>query len=199
MLKQYNLASAIQTGGDDSLFVVDANISANKASDYLTYTMNDQVIIDTQGNAYHTTTLRYTWAVYGPLYGHGHYRDFIRVYMPASSKLIEQNGWDARGSSSAFGHTIQAGFITMAYGETRTITLQWMSPGAAHKNDNGWYYQELIQRQAGVQWQINVQVSLPLCARITTTQGEVKAQNKTSMTFSQLLDKDSLLGMSYGC
>ena len=61
LLGQLQIDAAIQAPRSDSLLVVDANISPNKASDLITNTLDDQVSIDAQGNVTHHMTLRYAW------------------------------------------------------------------------------------------------------------------------------------------
>ena len=58
LLKKYNMASVVlapKTG--DSQLVVDANVIANKANNFITYTLNDTVTINKAGDATHNLTL----------------------------------------------------------------------------------------------------------------------------------------------
>src|SRR6266516_2138848 len=65
LLQQYHLDSAFGSPADDGLFVVDANISPNKASMFIVNTIDDQVTIDGKGSAFHHTMLSYRWATNG--------------------------------------------------------------------------------------------------------------------------------------
>ena len=69
--------------------------------------------IDTQGNATHHTTIRYLWAKNGQVYGSLLYRDYVRIYVPPNSILQEQDGWQQRGTSQAFGRKVWEGLITL--------------------------------------------------------------------------------------
>src|SRR5262249_18500863 len=138
LLAHASVASTIVSPAGDSLFVVDANILANKANDFMTYTLRDEITIDAKGTATHTTTLTYSWPIsqrssnnnYGSLWL---YRDYLRVYTPPGSVLISQAGWSPVGASKAFGRTVWAGIFSLPYGKTQQVTLKWQAPNAATK------------------------------------------------------------------
>src|SRR5258706_7324837 len=85
LLHGYDLDAAIQAPVGDSLFVVGANISPNKANQLIADTMSVQVTLDLEGNAIHHTTFSHAWTTKGPAYGTPLYRDYVRVYVPAGS------------------------------------------------------------------------------------------------------------------
>lgn len=203
VLRQYNVASTIAAPQGDSLFVVDANIIANKANDFMSYTLNDQITIDNVGNVTHHTTLAYTWPVsaessqndYGTTWL---YRDYLRLYVPPGSQLQAQTGWTFQGTSQAFGREVFAGVLTMPYGGSVTITLTWTTPHAAHATAQGWQYTYLVQRPAGVFWQYRVHVTLPSCAQgISSTFPSVKG-TQLSMPATPL-DQDTQYSATYTC
>src|SRR5712691_4553754 len=199
MLQSYGLDAAIQSPQGDSLFVVDANISPNKVSGLITDTIQDQVTIDTQGNALHLTTIRYEWKKQGLVYGSDTYRDYIRVYAPPGSILEKQNGWQVRGASTDFGRQVWAGFITFKYGQTSTITLAWMTPGVVTKNGKTWHYQYLIQRQAGALKTIQLQIALPACAKVVQKSSGLVSTRPQGAVLSQPLKEDIDVNIDYTC
>ena len=199
LLQTAHLDASIQSPVGDSLFVVDANIAGNKANGLITNTLDDQVTIDTQGNAFHHTTIRYAFPMHSPFYGFPLYRDYMRVYVPPESKLQKQVGWQPRGTSQAFGREVWAGYFTLPSGKTNTITLIWMEPGAATKDVRGWHYQYLIQRQAGTQWTIDLQVILPACAFINNKSGGLVSSNMHTAMLTKSLNEDMNLGVDYVC
>jgi len=199
LLRSNHLDAAIQSPGGDSLFVVDANISPNKASDLITDTLDDQVTIDAQGNAIHRTVIRYAWIRKGLVYGSDLYRDYVRIYVPPGSVLQQQDGWQSRGTGEAFGREMWAGFFTLSYGQTMTIALVWRVPAAATKDANGWHYHYLIQRQAGTQWQLHLQVTLPSCAVMIGKSGGLMSSNRQVATLTQSFEEDLNLGVNYAC
>src|SRR5579875_62500 len=168
ILQLLDVDGTIQSPPGYHLFIVDANISPNKANSFIVTTVDDQVTIDAQGNARHHTSISYAWTLPGKNYGSPTYRDYVRVYAPLSSTLTEQHGWLPQGTSKAFGSAVWAGLFTLVYGQTRTITLTWTSPRVAKRDAGGWRYQDLLQRQAGAQRLLKVQVVLSSCSVITS-------------------------------
>lgn len=199
VLQHYQLASTVQAPAGDSLFVVDANIAANKANDLIKYTMHDQVTIDTSGNAVHHTTLNYAWVLPGLNYGSHLYQDYARIYVPTGSTLQSQNGWQPQGNSQAFGRRVWAGFFTLTAGQTRVITLTWTTPKAAYKDAQGWHYRDLLQKQAGDMWSLDLQVTLPSCASKIHSSGGLLAKSGQPLTFSSPLNEDKSFGIDYAC
>ncbi len=177
-LHHTHLDASIQVVPGDDLFVVDANIGANKANGFINSTLTDAITIDASGSASHHAVLRYAWAQPGRVYGPSLYRDYVRVYVPRGSMLQTQDGWQQQGTSDAFGHEVWAGFFTLQYGETRTITLDWRVPHAATYATQSWHYQEMLQRQAGTLWNVHEQVQLPSCAALTNVAGGIKPISK---------------------
>ena len=199
-LQRYHLDAAIQSPTmGDSLFVVDANISPNKANDFIINTLDDSVNLDAQGNALHHMTIRYAWIVNGNVYGASLYRDYVRVYLPAGSTLHTQDGWLPKGTGNAFGRAVVAGMFTLAFGQTRTITLVWTTPNAAMKVSRGLRYQYLIQRQAGTLWTLHLLVTLPTCAHSTHTWVGLLPSTAYSGALTHPLNEDLNEGVTYVC
>jgi HPt (histidine-containing phosphotransfer) domain-containing protein len=196
LLHNAHLDASIQTSPGDDLLIVDANIAASKTNSYITSTLTDQVSVDTAGNAIHHTTLLYAWTTTGnyvaPLY-----RDYVRVYVPPTSVLQSQNGWQPHGSSDAFGHEVWAGFFTLTYGHTNTITLVWKSPHAATHDAHGWHYQEMIQKQAGTTRTLHMQIVLPPSARAQNMPADAKMANDASKVINQLLTQNTNITVNY--
>jgi len=199
LLQSYHLDSSIQSSRGDGLFVVDANISPSKANSLITNTLNDQVAIDEKGDAIHHTTIHYAWVSKGPVYGSDVYRDYVRVYVPPGSVLQVQNGWQSRGTSAVFGREVWAGFFTLSYSQTNTITLVWRVPGAAVKDAKGWHYQYLLQRQAGAQWMLHLQITLPPCGVTMHKGGVLASASMQGTTLAQPLTRDVNAGIDYNC
>src|SRR6266852_238958 len=199
MLQLNHVDAAIQTSLGDNFLVVDANIAADNANQFITSTLDDRVTIDGSGNATHHATIRYAWLKNGDVYGSPLYRDYVRIYVPPGSSLQEQQGWQPLGTNQAFDREVWAGSFTLAYGQTDTITLTWTEKGIAKKDAAGWHYQYLIQRQAGTQWMLNVQVTLPSCVVRTQTSGGLISHNGQITTLTRSLTGDMNLGVDYSC
>lgn len=200
-LQRYHVDSAIQAPNSDSLFVVDANIAANKANQFIISKLDDQVTLDAQGNALHTTKISYAWTIPGTDYGTPTYRDYVRIYVPPGGVLESQNGWDTRGTTNAFGRTVWAGFFTLTFGQTRVITLQWRVPRAATKDASSWHYSYLLQHQAGTRWSVNMHIQLPTCAQAKHSSAPLTLASGQSIAASAYtLDEDTTMNIDYtGC
>ena len=204
LLQSYQLASTIQAPVGDSLFIVDANISSNKANNFITYTLHDQVIIDSSGNAIHHTTLTYNWPISQESVQNDYsdtnlYRDYVRIYIPPGSTLQMQDRWIPQGVSETFGREVWSGVFTLPYGQTGPIHLIWTVPGAAIRDANGWHYHYLIQRQAGITWQLNLQVVLPSCAHVVGRLSNLALSSSHSGVLKRYLTTDLDNGMDYIC
>ena len=182
----------------DSLMVVDANVSPNKANSFIRNTMSDVVTIDAQGNAIHHTTLTYAWTIDGIDYGNALYRDYVRIYVPPGAMLQQQTGLSSQNVSDAFGRKVWAGFLYLSYSQTKSITLNWTVPHAATKDAQGaWHYQDEIQRQAGILWTANVQVTLPTHTKITDVQGGFQARTVQQASYTGTLNEDKSMVVSW--
>lgn len=199
LLQKYTVDGSIRPTTGDGLYIVDANISPSKANSFMVERASDQVTIDAGGNALHRLTLRYAWTLPGPVYGSSVYRDYLRIYVPPGSILRTQDGWEPRGSGEAFGQRVWAGFFTLTYGETRTITLAWEVPHAASYGAQGWHYDYLLQKQAGTQWRFSLGMTLPACAKVGEQWGGLVSNTAQLLSFSHALQVDTDLGVQYRC
>jgi uncharacterized protein DUF4012 len=210
ILRHHSLASAIEApDSGDSLLVVDANVVANKANNFITYTMADKVTIDQNGVATHTLSLSYKWPTstaatdannYGSKGGKTFYHDYVRVYVPPQATLISQAGWDYRGQSKAFGRLVFAGYIGIWYGGSQNITLSWKVPNAAVKSGDSWTYQELVQHQAGNVWSASMQLALAKCGHVTSvTAPWTMGSDAMSASIKGSLTEDKSYVTTYTC
>ena len=203
ILQSAQVASSVQAPASDTLMVVDANIVSNKSNYFITYTMNDQVTIDASGNAIHHTTLTYNWPPNPESVQNNYggittvYLDYLRVYAPKGSVLQAQSGWSPRGSGQSYGLQEWAGLFTLNYGHSGTVSLTWTVHKAAVHDAHGWHYTYLIQRQAGIAWNLHLQVTLPSCARNVTSTGT--AALSASGTLSKYLTTNMHVGENYTC
>jgi len=205
-LQFYHIDGSIQSPAGDGVFVVDANITPNKADRYLVTTINDQVTIDNSGTATHHTLIKFTWTTPGlraiDFYGSTRYSDYLRVYVPSNSVLLSQAGWLPNDAGIAFGRKFWGGYGHVNYPNTGTITLTWSVAGAAHKDAQGlkgWHYMYLIQHQAGAQQKMFLQVALAPCAAIVDKSTGVVAEGKHNAYLAQALTQDTGVSIDYTC
>ncbi len=95
LLEQYGYAGEInRSNAHDGLYIVQANVSANKASQYVQTKLSDTVRLDAAGGATHTLEMDLIYNQIGPVYGLDTYRDYVRIYVPQSARLLSGNGFD---------------------------------------------------------------------------------------------------------
>ncbi len=92
--KYGSTASLDRSTTHDGLFIVQSNLSASKASQYVTTTLQDTVTLDKQGGATHQLHMTLDYQKKGDVYGLDTYRDYIRIYVPVKSQLLAGNGFD---------------------------------------------------------------------------------------------------------
>ena len=203
VLRANHLDGSVQSPAGDGMFLVNTNIAQSKANGFLNTTINDQVTIDATGTATHHTTIQFSWTKPGltesDFYGSTVYKGYIQVYVPQGSILHAQEGWSPAASGVAFGRRFWAGNFTLSYPLTGAISLTWSLAGAAQKVGQSWQYSYLMQRQAGAQEYINLQLALPLCAFISHTSIGVVKNGKRQAHFAQLVSQDTTVGIDYTC
>jgi hypothetical protein len=172
----------------DYLMVVDANISFRKVNRQVQQSVDYSVEFGRhQGAAADeigqqpqaTLTLRYTNRSQGPtecvagsyagyLEGtydeltQGCYWDYVRVYVPLGSRLVEIRGGDAAAQVSAeAGKTVFSTLLVVAPGQTRELVFRYELPsslgavtrpgatGALSTQETGTPYSLLVQKEAG--------------------------------------------------
>ena len=96
VLVKYGYAGTLdRSTTHDGLYVVQQNLSASKASQYVQTIMHDTVTLDSKGGATHVLQLRLVYNQAGPVYGYDTYYDYLRVYVPPSSQLLSGDGFSS--------------------------------------------------------------------------------------------------------
>jgi hypothetical protein len=95
LLEQYGYAGELdRSNTHDGLYIVQTNVSASKASQYVQTALQDTVKLDSAGGATHTLNMHLVYNQIGPVYGLDTYRDYVRVYVPESARLLSGDGFD---------------------------------------------------------------------------------------------------------
>ena len=95
LLTQYRDGAQVdRSTTHDGLYVVQANVSASKASQYVKTMMHDTVTLDASGGATHFLQMQLAYNQIGFVYGLDTYRDYIRVYVPPTAKFLSGDGFD---------------------------------------------------------------------------------------------------------
>jgi len=144
--------------GADSLFVVDANIGGTKGDAYVERSMSARVEVDADGLSRHELVLRYSYPMQAtdPTVPPGRdtaYRDYVRVYLPETSRLTGFSEVDERDQPSGgiedesldHGRRVFGMYFRLPRGATTEIHLFYSAPLDVR---NG--YRLSVQKQAGV-------------------------------------------------
>lgn len=96
VLMKYQYAGLLdRSTAHDGLYVVQENLSASKASQYVQTSLHDTVTLDSAGGATHILQMRLVYNQAGPVYGYDTYYDYVRVYVPPSSRLLSSDGFSS--------------------------------------------------------------------------------------------------------
>jgi len=142
---------AIMQSRGDYLYIVDDNRSYSRLNPYVResarYHVDLKSSIATLWLRYHVAPSPASIEGVGPMFGsegNKHdYQDFLRVYVPAGSKLLASFGLARWAPDQVYGHTQLAGRVYVPEGQTRTVTLRYRLPATATAGP----YSLTIQRQ----------------------------------------------------
>ncbi len=151
-VESFNMAGRVRDYAGDYLQVVDTNFAGAKTNTWVTYSADFDVEVGGDGKVTNTLTLTYKnpQAYFVDkktnLKLNGIFRNWLRVYLPEGSTLIEAKGFETgQATGSDLGKTVIEGFFTLAPLNNKTITLKYAS---GYKPDNS-NYRLMIQKQAG--------------------------------------------------
>ncbi len=96
LLVQYGYAGLLDRSTQhDGLYIVQSNVSASKASQYVRTIVTDNVQLDQQGGITHSLKMQLLYDQTGPVYGLDTYRDYVRFYLPPGAVLRAGDGFDS--------------------------------------------------------------------------------------------------------
>jgi hypothetical protein len=150
-VETFNMAGRVQDYDKDYLMVVDTNFAGAKTNAWVTYKADQKINVGSDGTVTKTLTLTYNNPQ--PFFEdektklrlNGVFRDWLRVYVPKGSTLIEATGFETGQSvGEDLGKTVFEGFFTLTPTNVKTITLKYNLPFKMKSP-----YSLLIQKQAG--------------------------------------------------
>ena len=150
-VEAFNLAGRIRDFDGDYLLVVDTNFAGAKTNAWVTYTADQKIDVSSDGTITKTLTLTYKnpQAYFEDketkLRLNGLFRDWLRVYVPKGSKLIEAKGFETgQTTGEDLGKTVFEGFFTLTPLNVKTVTFKYELPFKVKSP-----YKLLIQKQGG--------------------------------------------------
>jgi hypothetical protein len=148
-VETFNMAGRVRDWTGDYLMVVDTNFAGAKTNTWVTYDAGLKVDAGNSGTT-NTLTLVYqnpqnyfTDAKTG-LKLNGVFRDWLRVYLPQGSKLVDASGFETgQAVGDDLNKTVVEGFFTLTPKNNHTIVLKYTTPA------NTSPYHLLIEKQGG--------------------------------------------------
>lgn len=156
-VEAFNLAGQIRSYDGDYLHLNDTNFAGAKVNMFIKEEVDQKIEIAKDGTVVKTVSITYKNPSppsdcnleRGGLCLNASYRDWVRLYVPEGSKLIESNGLETDIKTyNELGKTVFEGFFGDKYplrplGQAK-ISFKYQLPGKFSKN-----YNLLIQKQAG--------------------------------------------------
>lgn len=152
-IESFNMAGRVREAATDQdyLMVVDTNFSGGKTNIWVRYEASQNIEIATDGTVTKTLTLNYTNPQEGSVKIesgrrlNGLFRDWLRVYVPKGSVLIEAKGFETgQATGEDLGKTVFEGFFTLTPLNVKTITLKYKLPFKVKST-----YNLMVQKQGG--------------------------------------------------
>lgn len=202
LVETYGLGGAMAAATGDYLWVVDMNLSANKANLYVVQSLSYTVQLAAQGRATAELVIDYTFEPTGELYPgtiqRPFYSDYLRVYVPPGSRITWAEGLDNDLEVRAeLGKTLFATFLAIKPHTTRRVLLRYEIPLKLWPTDaGGWRYELAIQKQPGsdVQW-LGAKVLAPPGMRFAASDGFTVENG--ALTYNGPLLNDLYLGATF--
>src|SRR5690606_35742985 len=125
LLDQQDWFGRVKAADGDFLYVVDANVGANKSNYYIS--RKTQYSINVDRNSQLNSVAKITWQHDGKsgTWPGGNYRNYVRLYTPLGCKLIGAKNFDSEeldvyveGDKQVFG-----GFVTIPYNNQKVVEV----------------------------------------------------------------------------
>ena len=150
-VESFNLAGRVRATPNDYLYVVDTNFSGGKTNIWVKNKVDQVIEVAADGTVTKTVTLTYnnpqdsSVQIATGRRLNGLFRDWLRVYVPKGSQLIEAKGFETGQAESVdLDRTVFEGFFTLAPLNVRTVTLKYTLPFKVKSP-----YKILMQKQGG--------------------------------------------------
>jgi hypothetical protein len=182
-IEALNAAGRIRDFDGDYLHINETNFSGAKVNIFMQEEVENNYKVDSDGTITKTITINYKNPFppsdcnleRGGLCLNAEYRDWIRIYVPKGSELVDSKGSQVKMTTyDELGKTVFDGFVTVRPKGVGSLTLTYKLPFKVTKNSP---LPVRIQKQPGTN------------ANVYTT----KVNDKTIETFPLTTDKDSKL------
>ncbi len=160
-VEAFNLAGRVRDYDGDYQLLVDTNFAGAKSNLFINQKIEEKIEISSSGEITKTLNITYNnpfppsdcGLLSGGLCLNGLYRDWIRLYVPKGSELIEMTGSEIKANTyEELGKTVFEGFFGDKYPlRPQSVTRVSFKYKLPFKAEKGKPYRLLIQKQAGVE------------------------------------------------
>lgn len=146
-MEAFNLAGRIKEYEGDYLHINDTNFAGAKSNLYVQQEVELQVEAGKEGTT-NTLTVKYKNPQKTDGWLNGPFRDWVRVYVPKGSTLLNSSGSEVEiETKEDLGKTVFEGFFILRPEGVHELKLKYKTPAVK----NGGRYKLLIQKQPGVE------------------------------------------------
>lgn len=190
VLTAAGLAGALKESRGDYLFVVDTNVSGNKANFWVKRSTDYAIDVDREGGLVGNLTVEWEHTGQSGSWPGGDYKNYLRVYLPGKIKVLESQGF-AEEPEVAIEQdkTVVGGLVKVAISSSQKISLKYILPqNLAFVNPKNDYFL-LVQKQPGVENEpFSIKINLPTFLKAegqTSFSGNLKQDQEFSLMIAR--------------
>jgi hypothetical protein len=146
LAEKYNYAGRVKDFDEDYLHVNDANFAGAKANLYIKERVTQDYQIAADGTVKKTVTVELKNPEPNDGWLNGTYYDWMRIYVPKGSKLLDSSSWTSVTSSEELGKTVFTTYTYVYPQNSNSVSVTYELPFKVQK---GQALKTLIQKQPG--------------------------------------------------
>jgi len=210
LLHRAHWDGAVRDSPGDYLMVVDSNVGFNKVNPNIEQTLSYDLVLDASGTITAQLTLTYRHrilrptpaCVHEPRYGDSYeelmercYWDYVRIYLPAGSDLLELSGSDSPAEVyEEANRTVVGTAFLLETGQSRRIQVAYRPRIVAGQG----LYTLLVQKQPGAEAiSLRIRVRLPEGSGPARAQPDPIAAADNEVIWQGTLDQDWEVSLSW--
>ncbi len=156
LAEKYNYAGRIREFDGDYLHINDTNFAGAKANLYIQETVEQDIKVAPDGTVTKTVTINLRNPEPSDGWLNGTYYDWMRIYVPKGSRLLDSSSWQGVRVSEDLGKTVFETYTYCYPQNSQTVSVTYELPFKVQKEQ---FLEMLIQKQPGTdahQYIINV-------------------------------------------
>ncbi len=175
LAEKYGFAGRVKEFDGDYLHVNDANLAGAKANMYLQQSVMQDISIAKDGTVTKTVTVNLHNPEPADGWLNGTYYDWMRIYVPKGSKLLDADAWRQVSVDEDLGKTVFETYTFCKPQGSSSVTVSYKLPFKLDKKED---LEMLVQKQPGKD----------------ANQYEIKVDGKVVESFELVKDKEVVVG-----